>query len=64
METMKELGGNRDWEKLAELKLNLEQAYKEEEVFWSQKARVHWLQEGDKNTQIFHATTVQRIKCN
>lgn len=39
-------------------------AYKEEELFRSQKARTHWLSEGDKNTHFFHAKVVQRRHCN
>ena len=37
---------------LVELKLQLSKAYREEELYWSQKARTRWLQEGDK-TRLF-----------
>ncbi|XP_027088449.1 uncharacterized protein [Coffea arabica] len=48
----------------ASLKMQLKEAYKDEEMFWSQKARLRWLQEGDKNTQFFHAQVNSRRKMN
>ncbi|XP_071912962.1 uncharacterized protein [Coffea arabica] len=50
--------------KLAGLKRKLAEAYKQEEIYWSQKARVKWLQEGDKNTSYFHAKVVGRRRMN
>lgn len=33
-------------------------------MFWSQNARIQWLQEGDQKTSFFHASVIQRRKCN
>nr|XP_027060796.1 uncharacterized protein LOC113687374 [Coffea arabica] len=51
-------------EKVAGLKTQLIEAYNEEEIYWSQKARLKWLQEGDRNTQYFHAQVNGRRKQN
>ncbi|XP_071909790.1 uncharacterized protein [Coffea arabica] len=48
----------------ATLKLQLKEACRDEEMFWSQKARLKWLQEGNKNTQFFHALVNGRRKSN
>nr|XP_027067846.1 uncharacterized protein LOC113693518 [Coffea arabica] len=46
------------------MKLQLIKAYKEEELYWSQKARCRWLQEGDKNTAYFHASVMATRRRN
>ncbi|KAL4363826.1 hypothetical protein GQ457_04G030920 [Hibiscus cannabinus] len=46
-----------DDDKLAELldvKLELNLEADKEELFWEQRARVNWLQHGDRNTSFFH----------
>ncbi|XP_071939977.1 uncharacterized protein [Coffea arabica] len=49
---------------IATLKLQLSKAYKEEELYWSQKSRNRWLKEGDKNTAFFHQCVLAKRKRN
>ena len=36
----------------------------DEEIYWGQRAKAHWLREGDKNTSFFHAQASKRRKQN
>ena len=36
----------------------------DEELYWGQRAKAHWLKEGDRNTKYFHAHTLDRRKQN
>lgn len=60
MDVLQAAGGQRDWERWNVVRTQLNEAYVEEEQYWSQKARVQWLQEGDHNTNFFHASVIQR----
>lgn len=64
MEVLREQDGNRDWNRWNELRLQLNEVYKEEEVYWCQKARLQLLKEGDKNIQYFQVSLVQRKNSN
>ncbi|CAA0813980.1 Unknown protein, partial [Striga hermonthica] len=57
-------GGDRDWAAWHKLTSELNQAYKNEELYWSQKARISWLKEGDMNSAFFHASVQNRRKIN
>ncbi|KAA3458346.1 reverse transcriptase [Gossypium australe] len=46
---------------MAEIQLGLNLEADKEEVFWEQRARVNWLQHGDRNTSFFHNMAGQRI---
>lgn len=50
-------------ERKTEIREELNQAYKDEEIYWKQKSIINWLRSGDRNTSYFHAVTRgKRIK--
>ncbi|KAA3457419.1 reverse transcriptase [Gossypium australe] len=50
--------------KIIDKKIHLNMEIDKEEVYWEQRARVNWLQIGDKNTTYFHRSATTRHRAN
>ncbi|GAU49866.1 hypothetical protein TSUD_366220 [Trifolium subterraneum] len=64
---MNELRGNQDEEgsiQYQELSERHATLLIQEEGYWKQRAKMHWLQEGDMNTRFFHMSATVRSKKN
>lgn len=46
------------------METTLDEYLKQEELWWAQRAKVHWLEHGDQNTKIFHYKASQRKRKN
>lgn len=64
MEEVKKLSEEKREVRIADLKSELSKAYSREEIFWTQKVRVRWLKEGDRNTGFFHNSVNSRRRKN
>ncbi|GMI76000.1 hypothetical protein HRI_001269300 [Hibiscus trionum] len=51
-------------EEITNVKLAMNLQIDREEVYWEQRARVNWLNSGDKNTRFFHRHASQRKRRN
>ncbi|CAN1744197.1 LINE-1 retrotransposable element ORF2 protein [Linum perenne] len=47
-----------------DIRTEIVQCWKRDEIYWAQRACVNWLKLGDKNTKFFHQSTIQRRKLN
>ena len=48
-------------EKEKDLLIQLEVRERQEEIYWRQKSKVKWIQEGEKNSKFFHNYVVHII---
>lgn len=60
---------NRRWDpstllRMSSLKKNLDDLWKQEEMFWKARSKIKWLNHGDRNSKFFHASTLQRRMFN
>lgn len=49
-----------DMEEISRVKGQIDRLWKQEEAYWGQRSRLKWIKWGDRNTNFFHATTIQR----
>ncbi|KAF7831333.1 ribonuclease H [Senna tora] len=47
-----------------DLKNELDEVLKQEEILWFQKSRGQWIHDGDKNTRLYHTKTIIRRRRN
>jgi hypothetical protein len=50
--------------KEAVLRYKLSKLEEQKEIYWKQRAHVHWMKEGDRNTKYFHTVASERKKLN
>ncbi|XP_048605045.1 uncharacterized protein LOC106399030 [Brassica napus] len=55
-----QMDNNRSQEDILEVSRKLQEAYMDEEDYWFQKSRNMWYSSGDRNTEFYHALTMQR----
>ena len=46
------------------LRRELNELLEDEELYWGQRAKAHWLKEGDRNTKFFHTHASEKRKQN
>ncbi|CAA7395907.1 unnamed protein product [Spirodela intermedia] len=48
------------WERRSRVRDQLDEVVRQQELFYLQKSRIQWLQEGDRNTRFFHTSVAHR----
>ncbi|KAA3451486.1 reverse transcriptase [Gossypium australe] len=61
---MKEDRDDETLSKIIDTKIHLNMEIEKDEVYWEQRARVNWLQSGDRNTAYFHNCATARRRAN
>jgi ribonuclease HI len=61
---LQDVDGTPNLEAIKNTKAAVHQLLEQEEMRWKQRAKIDWLQHGDKNTKYFHACANQRQKSN
>lgn len=45
---------------MQEIQTKIDSLLHQEEIWWAQRAKIHWLKEGDRNTKFFHQKATER----
>ncbi|CAN1767638.1 hypothetical protein LINPERHAP1_LOCUS10343 [Linum perenne] len=53
---------NVDWPEVRRLEDTLNAAHRQENLYWKQRLRIRWLEDGDQNTKIFHQSVARGRK--
>ena len=64
LSTLTQQDKNGELSEIRNLRRELNELLKDEELYWGQRAKAHWLKEGDRNTKFFHAHASERCKQN
>lgn len=54
----------RDLAAKGELLTRIKGKSQQEEILWRQKSTIHWLQEGEKNTKVYHKSLIKHRRQN
>ncbi|KAK2361519.1 hypothetical protein QL285_086656 [Trifolium repens] len=64
METNQDSSNELCIRKYQEARENLSKVLRQEEEYWKQRSKTHWLRDGDANTKFFHAMASARRERN